>query len=115
MRSVTGTVRRVKQKSSVVGSNIEAEVAAEGSSEECGDSSDSEVKVVLDGNTGESKMSVFSKDSKDSETSLRWGDSPDVVSTCKALLMMSVVMACLGGNEKPLDRERATGHESVLK
>ena len=62
----------------MVGSSIEAEVAAEGSGEECEDSSGSEVKVFLEGNTEESKMSVFCKDSEDSETSLSWGDSPDV-------------------------------------
>ena len=45
---------------SVVGSNIEVEVAAEGSGEECKDSE-------------ESKMSVFSRDS--GLTSLSWDDS----------------------------------------
>ena len=97
----------------VIGSDIEAEVAAKGSSEECEDSRDSEEKVHLDGSTEESKMRVFSKDSDNSETTLRWGDFLDVASTCKALLMMNVVTACL--MEKPLDGKRATGHESVLK
>ena len=59
----------------------------------------------MDGMTEESKMSVFSKDSEDSETNLSWGDSPDGVSTCKALLMISVAMACLRGIEEPLDRK----------
>lgn len=61
---------------SAFGSNNETEVAAKGSSEECEDSSDSEVKGVLEGSTEESKMSVFSKDSEDSETSMSWGGSP---------------------------------------
>lgn len=63
---------------SVVGSNIEPKVAAEGSSEECEDSSDSEVMVFLERNAEGSKMSLLSRDSEDSETSLSWGDSSDI-------------------------------------
>lgn len=59
----------------MAGSNIGAEVAAEGSHEECENSSDSEVKVFLEGITKESKMSVFSKNSEDI---LSRGDSSDV-------------------------------------
>ena len=58
-------------KESVDGNNTEAELAAAGSSEECEDISDSEVKVLLEGSTKESKMSIFSKDSEDSESNLR--------------------------------------------
>ena len=29
--------------------------------------------------------------------------------------MMIVVVACLGGIDKPLDKNRVTGHESILK
>ena len=66
---------------SVIGSDIEADVAAEGSSEEREereDSSESEVNVFVVGNTEESKMSVSSNDSEDREISLNWGDLPDV-------------------------------------
>lgn len=37
-----------------------------------------------------------------------------IVSTCNALVMMSVVVVCLGGIHKPLDKKRATGYESIL-
>ena len=36
------------------------------------------VNVCLAVNTEENKMSVFIKNSKDSETVLSWGESPDV-------------------------------------
>ena len=38
-----------------------------------------------------------------------------IVSTHKALVMMSVVVVCLGEIHKPLDEKRSMGHESILK
>ena len=80
-------------------------------------------KVFLEGNTEESKMSVFSKDSEDSETSLSWGDSPDVEEDYgdeNSIHMQSLSDNERGGSmlveiDKPLDKKRATGHESILK
>ena len=67
-----------EDEESVIGSDIEADVAAEGSSEEREDSSESEVNVFVEGNTEESKMSVSSNDSEDREINLNWGNFPDV-------------------------------------